>query len=63
MNKETQRLIEQSLELYTVPDGQQRVTELPKWPGLTFDIETEAGQAMLGKFVPHAVVGRWPCVL
>ncbi|XPT03569.1 Mitochondrial import inner membrane translocase subunit tim8 [Ascochyta lentis] len=48
VNAETNRLIKQSLDLYVVSDGQQRVTELPKWPGLTFDIETEAGQAMLG---------------
>ncbi|KAJ4347557.1 Mitochondrial import inner membrane translocase subunit tim8 [Ascochyta clinopodiicola] len=49
VNSETNRLIEQSLKLYPVLEGQQRVTELPKWPGLTFDIETEAGQAMLGR--------------
>lgn len=50
VNKETEQLIEQSIKVYYVPDGQQRVTELPKWPGLTFEIESEAGQAMLGKY-------------
>ncbi|KAJ8106913.1 hypothetical protein OPT61_g9226 [Boeremia exigua] len=48
VNKDTEKLIEQALKKYDVPDGQQRLAEVPVWPGLTFDIESETGQAMLG---------------
>lgn len=48
VNEETEQVIEQALQVYQPPEGQQRVAELPQWPGLTFDVESEAGQAMLG---------------
>lgn len=55
VNTETEQLIKQALETYDVPEGQQRVTRLPEWPGLTFDIESQNGQAMLGKNTRHVV--------
>lgn len=47
VNKETEQLIKQALEVYEPSEGQERVTELPQWPGLTFSVESEAGKAML----------------
>lgn len=49
INQDTLDLIKRALATYKVPDGQQRYTRLPKWPGLVFDIETEEGKAMLGE--------------
>lgn len=49
INDITTLLVEGVLASYHVPDGEQRVTELPKWPGITFDIGTEEGKALLGE--------------
>lgn len=49
INEETLSVIKQALETYTVPEGQVRVTTLPTWPGITFDIETDQGKALLGR--------------
>jgi hypothetical protein len=46
-NDETLELIKMALKTYQVPEGQQRYTFLPNWPGLVFNIETEECKAML----------------
>lgn len=47
-NRITKQLIDEALKTYKVPDGQKRVTTVPRWPGLVFDTKTEEGAAMLG---------------
>ena len=49
INEDTLSVIKQALETYEVPEGQERLTALPAWPGVTFDIETDQGKALLGK--------------
>lgn len=44
VNTKTRELIAEALEA-----GQDRVTTVPVWPGVTWDIESEQGAAMLGK--------------
>ncbi|KAL1601929.1 Mitochondrial import inner membrane translocase subunit tim8 [Nothophoma quercina] len=48
INKITQQLISEALKTYKVAAGQSRVSSLPRWPGLTFDLESAEGKAMLG---------------
>lgn len=48
VNGITNRLIDQALQTYIVPDGPERLTAVPTWPGINFDIETEQGKALLG---------------
>ncbi|KAJ4311116.1 Mitochondrial import inner membrane translocase subunit tim8 [Neodidymelliopsis sp. IMI 364377] len=48
ITESTRRLIDQALKTYIVPQGQQRLTDVPTWPGITFSVETEQGQALLG---------------
>ena len=57
VNDDTLKLIKMALETYQVPEGQQRYTLLPKWPGLVFEIETEEGKAMLGS--PNGVAAGY----
>lgn len=49
VNDITLRLIDEALKTYDVPDGEMRITAVPEWPGITFDIETEACKALLGE--------------
>jgi hypothetical protein len=56
-NDETLELIKMALKTYQVPEGQQRYTFLPNWPGLVFDIETEECKAMLGS--PNGVAAGY----
>ena len=49
VNKETQGLIAEAIKTYTPQLGQARVDEVPKWPGLTWTVESLEGAAMLGK--------------
>ena len=44
LNKDTQGLIAEALKA-----AQDPVTGVPEWPGVTWDIETPQGAAMLGK--------------
>ena len=48
INKITQQLISEALKTYKAAAGQSRVSSLPRWPGLTFDMESAEGKAMLG---------------
>ncbi|KZM28677.1 uncharacterized protein EKO05_0009934 [Ascochyta rabiei] len=48
INQDTVGAIQQALATHTVPEGQQRLTAVPTWPGVTFDIETDQGKALLG---------------
>ncbi|KAF1928401.1 uncharacterized protein M421DRAFT_92650 [Didymella exigua CBS 183.55] len=48
VNEKTNQLIEKALQVYEPPEGQQRLTELPEWPGLILDVESEPGKALLG---------------
>ena len=50
INENTLRLINQALQTYIVPGGEERVAAVPEWPGISFDVETEQGKALLGKF-------------
>lgn len=45
----TRRLIDQALKTYEVPDGEERHDVVPEWPGITFEIDTPPGKALLGK--------------
>ena len=57
VNDDTLKLIKMALKTYHVPEGQQRYTLVPRWPGLVFDIETEEGKAMLGS--PNGVAAGY----
>lgn len=59
INEITLRLIDEALKTYIVPQGQERLTAVPTWPGITFDIETDQGQALLGE----CLVSAWNCEL
>lgn len=48
INSDILKLIKMALKTYQVPQGQQRYTILPKWPGLEFDIDEPEGKALLG---------------
>ena len=49
INDVTGRLIDQALKTYEVPEGEERHNTVPEWPGLTFEIDTPPGKALLGK--------------
>ncbi|KAJ4993437.1 hypothetical protein SVAN01_00985 [Stagonosporopsis vannaccii] len=57
INDITLRLINAALESYVVPDGEERITTVPEWPGITFDIETEACKALLGS--PNGIAAAY----
>jgi hypothetical protein len=59
-NEDTLKLIKIALKTYKVPEGQQRYTYLPKWPGLVFDIETDEGKAMFGKYTSGSLLNLYP---
>jgi hypothetical protein len=44
VNTETRGLIAEALDL-----GQDHLVPVPEWPGVTWDIESQQGAAMLGK--------------
>jgi hypothetical protein len=49
INDVTGRLIDQALKTYEVPDGEERHDAVPEWPGISFDVDTPPGKALLGK--------------
>lgn len=49
INEITVRLIDQALQTYDVPDGEERHESVPEWPGISFHIDTLPGKALLGK--------------
>ena len=57
INDETLRLIDQALKTYEVPEGKDRLDTLPAWPGLTFDIDTDQGKALLGS--PNGIAAAY----
>lgn len=50
-NTETEDIIEQILEDYNaeLPEGREEIDAVPPWPGMTFDTDDVAGQALLGE--------------
>ncbi|KAH6639025.1 hypothetical protein C7974DRAFT_387722 [Boeremia exigua] len=48
INSQTIRLMQMALQRYEVPEGQERLKRIPKWPGLELGIETPGALAMLG---------------
>lgn len=49
INDVTGRLIDEALKTYEVPDGEERHNAVPEWPGITFEIDTPPGKALLGE--------------
>lgn len=60
INDVTLRLIDTALESYDVPADEERPTAIPEWPGITFDIDTDAGKALLGKSSAASIVTNDP---
>lgn len=48
-NDITKGLIAEALKTYGLEGGQVRAATVPMWPGLTFNMDSEEGAAMLGK--------------
>lgn len=49
VNPTTNALIKFAVNTYELPYYEPRPSSLPKWPGLTFSMDTDQGAALLGK--------------
>lgn len=50
VNVQTRQIIDTAVETYVPEEGQRKEDALPEWPGLTFDVSSVEGLAILGMY-------------